>query len=832
MPRCSPPARAPTAIEALDRGEARRRVLRRATAGPPRDAVDGDGLLPPQQRGGRGGRAGRARRARPDRRLRRAPRQRHAGHRSGRIPASPTSRCTSTRSTRARATGTRSAGAPARGLTVNVPLAARAPPATRTARPSSSSSRRSRRSFEPTWVLLSAGFDAHRADPLTDSGLSAGDFADLTDRARSPSPPPGRRLVFLEGGYDLDALAASAPAPAWRPWRATVRAPRGRPRRGGPGTGRGPRRGPRCGPRPSARRLNRRSTGEMAGPQSASKPEFWRIRVVRDPGSTQDCNDVLGFSPHVSAYISFTLGDYGRSLHASSIDFDPNRLGGPGRRTRSRTRRSGARRRAPLPELAGGARPHRRHCVAAGPYAAAADASLLTLDLPSLSPALLPQTNVDLARSQANAESDADVDADKAGRAAHRRHRRHHRHHLGPRRADRAAGERGLGAGVRGERGHPHPARPVAAPRPAGDPHHGAGQLGQRHRVRRRRHAAVATPTRRSPTSRCSASPQGSRSSSSTPMTPTAPPTPRRPPTSPRSPVTTTPAPSRPGSITDITSANVLNDLAPDLALGDPDRRRADAELRRERHAASPAAPRSPVTIRSSTSRIGGDPIITLDSANETHRGGPHRPGPRRPPRPRRDTGFLADLLDDLGLGALHPGRRRRSTDAVATALDRAAAHRPAVDPGREGRQPERHHRQRPGLAPAGRAAPAGRPRRRRAARRRCSTRSSAPSAPTSAARCCPSTSARSAPRSSPRPVASPVASRPTRCVSSTSTPRPPRSLLVAPSSTTSPSRTVARAWSGTSTVTDVVTGPAGFEIIGTEPDGHRQRRQRHLRPR
>src|SRR5690606_40153633 len=31
-----------------------------------------------------------------------------------------------------------------------------------------------------TWLLVSAGFDGHRADPLTDLGLSAGDFADLT----------------------------------------------------------------------------------------------------------------------------------------------------------------------------------------------------------------------------------------------------------------------------------------------------------------------------------------------------------------------------------------------------------------------------------------------------------------------------------------------------------------------------------------------------------------------------------------------------------------------------------------------------------------------------
>ena len=50
-----------------------------------------------------------------------------------------------------------------------------------------------------------------------------------------------------------------------------------------------------------------------------------------------------------------------------------------------------------------------------GNYAAAADASLLTLDVPSLSPALLPLTNIDLARSSADAGSDKDLDANKAG---------------------------------------------------------------------------------------------------------------------------------------------------------------------------------------------------------------------------------------------------------------------------------------------------------------------------------------------------------------------------------------------------------------------------------
>ena len=62
--------------------------------------------------------------------------------------------------------------------------------------------------WKPTWLLLSAGFDAHRADPLTGLGLSAGDYADLTRRLLELVPAP-HRLAFLEGGYDLDALAAS-----------------------------------------------------------------------------------------------------------------------------------------------------------------------------------------------------------------------------------------------------------------------------------------------------------------------------------------------------------------------------------------------------------------------------------------------------------------------------------------------------------------------------------------------------------------------------------------------------------------------------------------------
>jgi acetoin utilization deacetylase AcuC-like enzyme len=63
--------------------------------------------------------------------------------------------------------------------------------------------------FEPTWVLVSAGFDAHRADPLADLDLSSGDFAALARAAAEMTPGPGRLVLFLEGGYDLVALRTS-----------------------------------------------------------------------------------------------------------------------------------------------------------------------------------------------------------------------------------------------------------------------------------------------------------------------------------------------------------------------------------------------------------------------------------------------------------------------------------------------------------------------------------------------------------------------------------------------------------------------------------------------
>ena len=64
--------------------------------------------------------------------------------------------------------------------------------------------------FEPELVLVSAGFDAHAADPLANLMLGAEDFAWITGRLCDLGTD--RVVSVLEGGYDLDALATSAAA--------------------------------------------------------------------------------------------------------------------------------------------------------------------------------------------------------------------------------------------------------------------------------------------------------------------------------------------------------------------------------------------------------------------------------------------------------------------------------------------------------------------------------------------------------------------------------------------------------------------------------------------
>jgi acetoin utilization deacetylase AcuC-like enzyme len=88
--------------------------------------------------------------------------------------------------------------------------------------------------FDPDWLLVSCGFDAHRADPLTGLALSAGDYGALAARARALAPGPSRTIVFLEGGYDLQAVRDSVAATLPALLEVTAAAPEA-PTSGGPG---------------------------------------------------------------------------------------------------------------------------------------------------------------------------------------------------------------------------------------------------------------------------------------------------------------------------------------------------------------------------------------------------------------------------------------------------------------------------------------------------------------------------------------------------------------------------------------------------------------------
>ena len=68
--------------------------------------------------------------------------------------------------------------------------------------------------FRPDFIIISAGFDAHRRDPMANLNLVEADYAwatsklmDIADRRAG-----GRLVSLLEGGYDLEGLARSAAA--------------------------------------------------------------------------------------------------------------------------------------------------------------------------------------------------------------------------------------------------------------------------------------------------------------------------------------------------------------------------------------------------------------------------------------------------------------------------------------------------------------------------------------------------------------------------------------------------------------------------------------------
>jgi acetoin utilization deacetylase AcuC-like enzyme len=71
-----------------------------------------------------------------------------------------------------------------------------------------------RRDFKPDLIMISAGFDAHRTDPLGQLKLEDDDFASMTRTIKDwASESCGGRIVScLEGGYNLKTLGESVKA--------------------------------------------------------------------------------------------------------------------------------------------------------------------------------------------------------------------------------------------------------------------------------------------------------------------------------------------------------------------------------------------------------------------------------------------------------------------------------------------------------------------------------------------------------------------------------------------------------------------------------------------
>ena len=65
--------------------------------------------------------------------------------------------------------------------------------------------------FKPEFILFSAGFDAHKNDPLANLNLESKDFYEITKRTLEVAKKisSGRVVSILEGGYDLTSLAVS-----------------------------------------------------------------------------------------------------------------------------------------------------------------------------------------------------------------------------------------------------------------------------------------------------------------------------------------------------------------------------------------------------------------------------------------------------------------------------------------------------------------------------------------------------------------------------------------------------------------------------------------------
>ncbi len=99
------------------------------------------------------------------------------------------------------------------GSILNVPLPARTPAATHRQAFSEALAAIEDR-FPPDLVIVSAGFDSRRGDPLGALSLEDGDFAEMTREVMdlADRSAKGRVVSLLEGGYDLDGLGRAVHA--------------------------------------------------------------------------------------------------------------------------------------------------------------------------------------------------------------------------------------------------------------------------------------------------------------------------------------------------------------------------------------------------------------------------------------------------------------------------------------------------------------------------------------------------------------------------------------------------------------------------------------------
>ena len=102
--------------------------------------------------------------------------------------------------------GTGAASERGSGTTLNLPVPP-GTPRTEILAAYESAVRGAAREFRPDFVLVSAGFDAYRDDPIGGLGYEVDDYRRLMEVV-AEAAPAGRVISALEGGYDLDALGA------------------------------------------------------------------------------------------------------------------------------------------------------------------------------------------------------------------------------------------------------------------------------------------------------------------------------------------------------------------------------------------------------------------------------------------------------------------------------------------------------------------------------------------------------------------------------------------------------------------------------------------------